>query len=144
MQGSGRGNEILSQLRMFVSAIRNDDLDGFLNLFQSFLASIDYRLHIKEEKYYQSIFFIVFKFLDAAIEAESCTNEGRIDAYIRTAKTIYIFEFKLDKCPDEALAQIVDRRYYEKFQNCGLPIRMVGINFDSTKGRISDWKEYRP
>ena len=138
--GEGRGNEILSQLRMFVSAIRND-LDGFLKLFQSFLASIDYRLHIKQEKYYQTIFFIVFKFLDAAIEAESCTNQGRIDAYIRTAKTIYIFEFKLDKSPDEALEQIIDRRYYEKFQSCCLPIRMVGVNFDSTKGQIDDWKE---
>ena len=36
---------------------------------------------------------------------------------------------------------IIDRRYYEKFQNCGLPIRMVGVNFDSTKGQIDDWKE---
>ena len=141
--GSENSREVLGLVRKFKTAIRNDDLDVFLKLFQSFLASIDYRLHIKQEKYYQTIFFIVFKFLDAAIEAESCTNEGRIDAYIRTVKTIYIFEFKLDKSPEEALEQIIDRRYYEKFQSCGLPIRMVGVNFDSTKGQIDDWKECR-
>lgn len=140
--GEGHNSEILPQLRKFVSAIRNDDLDGFLKLFQAFLANIDYRLHIKQEKYYQTIFFVVFKFLDAVVEAESCTNEGRIDAYIRTDKAIYIFEFKLDKSPDAALAQIVDNHYYEKFQNSGLPIRLIGVNFDSAKGRIDSWSEH--
>ncbi|MBP5671345.1 MAG: PD-(D/E)XK nuclease domain-containing protein, partial [Victivallales bacterium] len=73
--------------------------------------------------------------------AESCTNQGRIDAYVRTAKTVYVFEFKLDKSSDEAVGQILDRRYYEKFQGCGLPVRLIGVNFDSSKGRIDNWKE---
>ena len=137
----GRGNETLAQMRMFATAIRKDDLQGFMRLFQAFLANIDYRLHIPHEKYYQSIFFTVFKFLGASIEAESCTNQGRIDAYIRTATTIYIFEFKLDKSAEEAVGQILDRRYYEKFQNCGLPIRLIGVNFDSEKGCIEKWAE---
>ena len=140
----GRGNEILAQMRMFVSAIRKDDLDGFLSIFQAFLANIDYRLHIPQEKYYQSIFFTVFKFLGASIESESCTNEGRIDAYVRTAKTIFIFEFKMNKTAKKAVTQIIDRHYYEKFQNCGLPIRLIGVNFNTSKGRIDSWKEKEP
>ena len=83
----------------------------------------------------------MFKFLGSRIEAESCTNQGRIDAYVRTAKTVYIFEFKLDKSTDEALGQILDRRYYEKFQSCGLPIRLIGVNFNSSKGCIDKWGE---
>ena len=102
---------------------------------------MSYQIKIPEEKYYQSIFFVVFKLLGATIEAESCTNEGRIDAYIRTAKTVYIFEFKLNKTADTAVHQIVDRHYYEKFQSCGLPLRMIGVNFNSKKGRIDAWKE---
>ena len=139
--GAGLEDEILAQMRAFGQAINNDDLDGFLTIFQSFLANIDYKLHIPHEKYYQSIFFTVFKFLGATIEAESCTNEGRIDAYVRTKKSVYIFEFKLDKTEDEAMSQILDRHYYEKFQSCGLPIRMIGVNFNSEKGRIDGWKE---
>ena len=79
--------------------------------------------------------------LGASIEAESCTNEGRIYAYIKTEKAVYIFEFKLDRTADAAISQIVDHHYYEKFQSCCLPIRIIGVNFNSEKGRIEGWKE---
>ena len=123
----------------FEDAIAADDLDGFMTLFQSFLANISYDMHLPYEKYYQTIFFVVFKLLGASIDAESRTNEGRIDAYIRTARKVYLFEFKLDKSAEKAVRQIMDHHYYEKFQNCGLPIVMVGVNFNSKKGRIDDW-----
>ncbi|MBP5638185.1 MAG: AAA family ATPase, partial [Victivallales bacterium] len=138
---TGLEDELMAQIRAFGQAINNDDLDGFMTIFQSFLANIDYNLHIPQEKYYQSIFFMVFKFLGATIDAESCTNEGRIDAYVRTNKAVYIFEFKLNKSAQKAVSQIVDRHYYEKFESCGLPIRMIGVNFNSEKGRIDGWKE---
>ncbi len=125
----------------FVDAIAADDLQTFMALFQSFLADIDYSLHLPYEKYYQTIFFVVFKLIGASIEAESRTNEGRIDAYIRTEKTVFIFEFKLNKGARKAVRQIVDRRYYEKFQSCGQPMRLVGVNFDSARGRMDGWKE---
>ena len=130
-----------SIIERFYAAISNDDLDGFMAVFQSFLASVIYDLHIPDEKYYQTIFFIVFKLLGIFIEAESHTNAGRIDAYIRTPKTVFIFEFKLNKTAKKAVSQIIDRYYYEKFQGCGQPIRMVGVNFDSSKGQIDGWKE---
>ncbi len=130
-----------SIVEAFYDAIWADDLDGLMRTFQSFLASIRYDLHIPNEKYYQTIFFIVFELLGIFIEAESCTNEGRIDACIRTAKAVYIFEFKLDKSAKKAIGQIIDRRYYEKFQSGELPIRLVGVSFDSAKGRIDGWKE---
>ena len=110
-------------------------------ILQSLFAGINYDLHIPNEKYYQTIFIVVFRLLGVFIEAESRTNEGRIDAYIRTAKAVYVFEFKLNKSAKKAVSQIVDRHYYEKFQSCGLPIRLIGVNFNSAKGRIDGWKE---
>ena len=139
--GEDNGREAWSHARKLITAIRKDDLDAFMTLFQSFLACIPYDIHLSHEKYYQTIFFVVFKLLGSRVEAESCTNQGRIDAYIRTAKTVFIFEFKLDKRADEALGQIIDRRYYEKFQGGSLPIRLIGVNFDSSKGRIDGWEE---
>ena len=56
-------------------------------------------------------------------------------------KTVYVFEFKLDKGMGEAIGQILDRRYYEKFQASGLAIRLIGLDFDSKKGRINGWEE---
>ena len=134
----GTGEDTIEE---FQKAIAADDLDGFMTQFQAFLASIPYGIHLKHEKYYQTVFFIFFRLLGLFIKAESCTNQGRIDAYVRTARTVFIFEFKLDKNADEAVDQILDRRYYEKFQNCGLPIRLIGVNFDSSKGRIDGWQE---
>ena len=134
--GKGGGDTLVDG---FEDAITADDLDGFMTLFQSFLANISYDMHLPYEKYYQTIFFVVFKLLGASIDAESKTNEGRIDAYIRTARKVYLFEFKLDKSAEKASQQIISHHYYEKFQNCGLPIVMVGVNFDSEKGRIDDW-----
>ena len=136
-----KGDAAWNMARRLRTAIRNDDLNGFMTLFQSFLACIPYGIHLPFEKYYQTVFFSVFKLIGASIEAESCTNEGRIDAYVRTSKKVYVFEFKLDRTAEEGLGQIIDRQYYEKFQGGELPIVMVGVNFNSKKGRIDNWAE---
>ena len=122
-------------------AIRRDEVEQFMVMLQSYFASIPYDIRSGDERYYQTIFFITFLLLGSVVEAESRTNECRIDAYVRTAKAVYIFEFKVDANADEAVAQIFDRRYYEKFQGCGLPIRLIGVNFDSSKERIDGWEE---
>ncbi len=134
----GAGATIVDSL---ADAIEADDLAGFMTHFQSFLANISYDMHLPYEKYYQTIFFVVFRLLGASVEAESRTNEGRIDAYIRTEKAVYLFEFKLNKTSRKAVGQIIDRHYYEKFESCGLPIKMVGVNFNSKKGRLDNWAE---
>ncbi|MBQ6473200.1 MAG: AAA family ATPase [Victivallales bacterium] len=123
------------------TAIQGDDVELFMRTLQAYFASIPYDIRGKDEYYYQTIFFITFLLLGCVIDAESRTSEGRIDAYIRTAKSIYIFEFKLNKGAKRAVSQIVDRHYYEKFQSASLPIRMIGVNFDSSKGRIEGWKK---
>ena len=137
-QGSGT-----SQLARFLAAIRRYDLDGFLTCFQAFLARIPYEMHLSNEKYYQTVFYVVFSMMGIYIEAESHTNAGRIDAFIKTATTVFIFEFKLNRRPVKAISLIRDRRYYEKFLDCGLPIVLVGANFNSAKGQLDHWGKTR-
>ena len=40
-----------------------------------------------------------------------------------------------------AIGQILDRRYYERFQGGNLPVVLVGANFDTARGRLSSWAE---
>lgn len=72
---------------------------------------------LQNEKYFQTIFFTVFKLVGAMIKAEVNANIGRIDAVIKTAERITIFEFKLRGTAEEALTQIRDKRCAERYRD---------------------------
>ena len=50
------------------------------------------------------------------------------------------FEFKLDKTAEEVLAQIDTKEYLLPWSGCGKKLFKVGVNFDSEKRNIGDWK----
>ena len=54
---------------------------------------------------------------------------------------VYIIELKLDESADEALNQIKEKKYYEKYTKDGAVIHLLGINFSSAERNISEWKE---
>jgi hypothetical protein len=53
---------------------------------------------------------------------------------------VYCFEFKLDKTADEALAQIDTKEYLLPWMGSGKKMFKVGVNFDSKKRNIGEWK----
>ena len=73
------------------------------------------------------------------MEAEVKTNKGRIDLTLKTKNAIFIFEFKVDS-KEEAIKQIKERKYYEKYQAEDKEIYMIGINFDSELKNIAEFK----
>ena len=122
-------------------SMKNNDVDIMMKAIDCYLAEIPYEMHIKNEKYYQTIFYSLFKIIGYSIQAEAQTSDGRIDAYIENGNNVYIFEFKLDKSADEAFDQIMNRKYYLKFQNSGKKITLVGANFDFETRRLKDYKK---
>jgi hypothetical protein len=116
------------------------------NLKQSFaglkvlFANIDYDLQLDYEKYYQTIFYLIFKLMGLQISAEVKTHTGRIDAVVELTDRIYLFEFKFNKSALEALQQIKDHAYYQKYQLHGKPITCVGVNFNQAMRTVEDWK----
>jgi len=54
--------------------------------------------------------------------------------------TTYIFEFKLNKSADEAIAQIKKKNYAAKYAASGRRVILFGVNFDSEKRQIDDWR----
>ena len=78
--------------------------------------------------------------LDA--RAEEPSAKGRADEEVMVSGNIvYIIELKLDKSADEALSQIKEKKYYEKYVKKGNKIHLLGINFSSKERNITDWKE---
>ena len=79
-----------------------------------FRSNIDYDLHIPQEKYYQTVFYVVFTLIGMRVFAEVKTNIGRIDAVIED-NDIYLFEFKFNDTAQNALEQIHKNKYFEKY-----------------------------
>jgi len=117
-------------LERMVKAIVADDPEMFIKEVKSLFASIPYQIFISErEAYYHSIIYLVLRLSGAEVRCEDSTNVGRIDAVLETAKKIYIMEFKVGSA-EEALEQINEMKYYEKFLDRGKEVVLFGIGFD--------------
>lgn len=128
-----------NHLWRLIDALQGQDLQQFFTVLKVLFANIDYDLHLANEKYYQTIFYLIFKLMGLRIDAEVRTNDGRIDAVVELAG-IYLFEFKLNKSAAVALQQIQDQRYYQKYQLRDKPITAVGANFNTQSRTVDEWK----
>ena len=117
-----------------------NDLKKLRKIMEVFFAGIPYPVHKKNEATFQGIFFAIFRLLGCYIEAESMTNDGRIDAVVQTGKAIYLFEFKMDNDPT-ALEQIRQKEYFQKYLLDQRDIYILGVNFDTVKGNLIGWQE---
>lgn len=129
-------------LWQMIDALEAHDLHQFFAILATFFANIPYTIQLQEEKYYQSLFFLIFKLIGLRIDAEVCTNQGRIDSVIEFPNHIYLFEFKLNQSAEAALTQIVDTEYYQKYRLKRKALTLVGANFDSNQRQVSDWKQH--
>ena len=115
------------------------DVDGFLETMKVFFAKVPYNVHLKDENNFQLLFFSIFMLLGISITAESNTTNGRIDAVASNEDFVFVFEFKLDKTAEIALAQIRERDYFRRYINSDKKIFLVGVNFDPEAGQIASW-----
>ncbi|SLM29225.1 conserved hypothetical protein [Desulfamplus magnetovallimortis] len=128
---------LIEQLR---SALVNNNLESVFEILTVFYARVENSIKLKHEKYYQTIFYILFTLLGYRIQVEENTNKGRMDAVVKTPKRIYIFEFKLNMSAQEALQQIRQKEYYQKYALDGRPVTLIGISFNKDSGEIREWK----
>jgi hypothetical protein len=124
----------------FANCLLQNNLPKLRQTLEVFFAGVPYDVHKKNEAIFQGIFFSIFRLLGEYIDAESTTNDGRIDAVVETSSAIYIFEFKLDNDPT-ALEQIKEKEYYKKYSLDKREIYIIGVNFDSVKGNLIGWED---
>lgn len=126
---------------LFVSTLQAY-YEGRKELFEglALLASISNRLSNKNEKDFQTVFYLIFNLLGAYIKVEEDSAIGRADAVLHMPDTIYVMELKYDKSADEALQQIDDKGYLIPYSADGKRLVKVGVNYDSDKRTIGEWK----
>ena len=120
-----------------------NDFDGLKQLFHSFFANIPYQWytnsHIQHyEGYYASVFYSYFASLGLDVTLEDITNLGRIDMTLKFNGQVYIFEFKVVELVPEgnALQQIKDKRYADKYQSLQQPVHLIGVEFSKENRNI--------
>ena len=120
-------------------SIANNDLISFFKHLGHFFADIPYTIQIPQEKYYQSNFYMILRALGADVQVEVVTNNGRIDAVLESSTTIYLFEFKIDSPAEQALQQIIEKQYYQKYVSSSKQLVLVGAEFSSETRNIKSW-----
>jgi hypothetical protein len=124
--------------------LNSGELEEFFKNLESLYASIPYDIFLKEkEAYYHTVIYLVLTLIGINIKSEVHTNQGRIDAVVETEDRIYVMEFKLGTA-EEALAQIKEKRYFEKYLSSSKSIKLIGVGFDVRQKNIGDYKIEEP
>lgn len=133
-------NALQSQLR---SAIHTGDIDLMMNNLKVLMASVPYH-HIVDgktlEKHMHLVFYVIFLMLGVDTRCEIAESAGRVDMVAQTPWRVYVFEFKLDRSPEEALNQIEDKGYAIPWQADGRAVIKIGVDFSSRTRTINSWK----
>jgi hypothetical protein len=97
------------------------DEAGFARSLEAMIATVPYEFHIPREAYYHSLMLIWMRMLGFNVQGEVLNNRGRADAVWEQPGVTVVAEIKyhaektVDALLDEAMTQIRDRRYYNKY-----------------------------
>ena len=122
------------------NAFRENNINEVMHILQSVFANIPYILDAKySENFFHAAIHLLFSYLGVRIRSEVCTAGGRIDSMVETDTHVFILEFKVDKSPEVALAQIQQKKYYQGVWLLGKPVIGIGVQFSSKTRNIMHW-----
>ena len=128
----------------FIKAARSGDEETLRKKLVDFFTAFSYEVIGKEkEKFYQMAFHSIFLIAGIYAISEDRGARGRADEVLLTGDHIWVFELKMDKSADDALKQIEEKGYAEKYaylMKPGMRIHKIGISFSSETRQIIEWK----
>ena len=123
----------------FLEKLYDDDLEGAMVRLKAYLASIANRLSNKNERDFQTVFYLIFNLMGAYMRVEEDSAIGRADAVVYMPDAVYVFELKYDGSAEEAIQQIDDKGYLIPFSADGKRLYKIGVNYDSNQRTIGNW-----
>ena len=131
-------------INQFLGAMRKGDIERVLTLTKALMASIPYdslpedKLFLREQNY-QTAVYLIFLLMGQYVRTEVHSAVGRSDVEVETSNAIYIFEFKVGGKPQDALSQIKEAGYAEKYSASEKSIFLVGVSIDENERTLGDW-----
>ena len=131
----------------FYEQIEAGDVDGFMQKMKGIISGIPYDnltekdLALREQNY-QTAVYLVFALMNQFVHTEVHCATGRADCIVEFQDKVYIFEFKLtsNETAENAVKQIKEKNYADKYSGSGKKIIAIGSSFDEEKRTIKDWK----
>ena len=123
----------------FLEKLYDADVEGAMVRLKAYLASISNRLSNKNERDFQTVFYLIFNLMGAHMKVEEDSAIGRADAVVYMPDAVYVFELKYDGSAEEAIRQIDEKGYLIPYSADGKHLFKIGVNFDSNQRTISDW-----
>lgn len=133
----------------FYNEIRDGKIDDFMHRLKSMYADFnrDSFKFVNIEQHYQDVAYLVFRLLGCLTSVEYKTATGRIDMVVKMPDYIYVFEFKRNGSPQQAMEQINSKDYLLPFQTDGRKVIKIGANFNDKIKGLENWiveQTFRP
>jgi hypothetical protein len=137
----GGENPAKTVLNDLLAALRSRNQESLKKAINLAFAQIPYDLWQKEnEHFYHAIIHLLFSLLGVYIESEVHTQNGRADAVVHFEDNVYCLEFKLNKTAKEAINQINERGYLDKYVGTysNSSLHKIAINFSSEHKKVDE------
>jgi len=130
-----------SRFTLLAGYLHREKFDLFFETISAIFASVPYTLETKrDEAYFHTLFYFMVSASGVDALSEILTCDGRIDLVMEFTDKIYIIEFKCNQSAEAGIKQIREKSYDEKFKQSGKKIILMGINFDTEKRNVTEWK----
>ncbi|MFN0202580.1 MAG: AAA family ATPase [Bacteroidia bacterium] len=147
MHGSIAGASIYSIRDAFIV----NEVKKVIEIIQTLFEAVPAQLFSKKnangnyssvgENFFHAVIYLVFNLLGVKMDAEVSIKNGRIDAVVQTENHVYLFEFKKNNKPKDAIQQMIDNNYAGKYTQSGKMIHLIGVSFSIRKRGLNDWEE---
>lgn len=132
------GDQVFN-VRDCVKDINEGKVDEFMKMLKGLFAGISSEPERNKEIHFQNMMAIACKMMGLFVQTEVHSAAGRCDMQILTDRFVYIFEFKIDGTPEEALSQIHNNSYLLPFLADTRVKILVGANFLIKTRTLDRW-----
>ncbi len=124
-------------------ALVHNDPDQFIKEVAKFFTTVSANPQpCRENAFVIGILALLYMSKDLWVDNETPTQLGKADITVRNRDTVYVIEIKVDKKDGEALSQLKDKKYCDKYiedhRYDSYSVVGIGINFNSKTREIID------
>jgi hypothetical protein len=126
--------------------LAQDDIAQFIETVNAILASIPYTQIQGQatpegnETYYHTVFYLMVAASGVLVHSEVLSAHGRMDMAVEFKDKVFVTELKCNQTAEQAIRQIREKRYHQKYLQSDRKIYLLGINFSTKERAIADWR----